>query len=117
MKKILYIIRTEADFERIVCLAIAGKEKYDQHFVFIGDFLPFFRDGILDEFQKELFNQHGFVVSDFSEFSLWGRFFKKMSGGVSVSMKQFSEKKILFFPWLFNSFLRRYISSKKAHRV
>ena len=117
MKKILYIIRTEADFERVVCLAIAGKEKYDQHFVFVGDFSPFFNDGILDEFQKELFNQHGFVVSDFSEFSLWGRFLKKMSGGFTVSMKQFSEKKILFFPWLFNAFLRRYISSTKEKMV
>ena len=73
MKKILYIIRTEADFERIVCLAIAGKEKYEQYFVFVRDFSPFFRDGILNEFQKELFNRHGFVVSDFFEFSLWGR--------------------------------------------
>lgn len=117
MKKILYIIRTEADFERVACLAIAGKEKYDQHFVFVGDFSPFFRDGILNEFQKELFNRHGFVVSDFFEFSLWGRFLKKMSGGVSVSMKQFSEKKTLLFRWLFNTFLRRYITSNKRKIV
>lgn len=117
MKKILYIIRTEADFERVVCLAIAGKEKYAQHFVFVGDFSLFFNDGILDVFQKELFNRHGFVVSDFSEFSLWGRFLKKMSGGFSVSVKQFSEKKILFFPWLFNIFLRRYITSNKGKIV
>lgn len=117
MKKILYIIRTEADFERVVCLAIAGKEKYDQHFVFVGDFSPFFNDGILDEFQKELFNQHGFVISDFFEISLWGRFFKKMSGGVSVSRQQFSQKKTLFISWLFNAFLRRYIASKKEKIV
>ena len=117
MKKILYVIRTEADFERVVCLAIAGKEKYDQHFVFVGDFSPFFNDGILDEFQKELFNQHGFVISDFCEISLWGRFFKKMSGGVSVSMQQLSQKKILFISWVFNAFLRRYIASKKEKMV
>jgi len=117
MKKILYIIRTEADFERVVCLAIAGKEKYDQHFVFVGDFSPFFSDGILDEFQKELFNQHGFVISDFFEISLLGRFLKKMSGGVSVSMRQFSQKKTLFISWLFNVFLRRYIASKKEKMV
>ena len=117
MKKMLYIIRTEADFERVVCLAIAGKEKYDQHFVFVGDFSPFFNDGILDEFQKELFNRHGFVISDFFEFSLWGRFLKKMSGGVSVSMRQFSQKKTLFISWLFNAFLRRYIASKKEKMV
>jgi hypothetical protein len=40
-----------------------------------------------------------------------------MSGGFTVSMKQFSEKKILFFPWLFNAFLRRYISSTKEKMV
>ncbi|MDA8673854.1 hypothetical protein N9M20_00150 [Gammaproteobacteria bacterium] len=113
MKKILYIIRTEADFERVVCLAIAGKEKYDQHFLFVGDLSPFFNDGILNEFQKELFNRHGFVINDFFEFSFWGRFLKKMSGGVSISIRQFSQKKRLFVSWLFNEFLRRYIASKK----
>ena len=113
MKKMLYIIRTEADFERVVCLAIAGKEKYDQHFVFVGDFSPFFNDGILDEFQKELFKQHGFVISDFFEISVLGRFFKKMSGGVSVSKWQFYQKKTLIISWLFNALLRRYIASKK----
>ena len=113
MQKLLYIVRTEADFERVVCLAIAGKEKYEQYFVFVGDFSPFFKDGILNEFQKELFNQHGFVMSDFFEISLWGRFLKKMSGGVSVSMQQFSQKKTLFISWLFNAFLLRYIASNK----
>jgi hypothetical protein len=117
MKKVLYIIRTEADFERVVCLAIAGKEKYDQHFVFVGDSSPFFNDGILDEFQKGLFNQHGFVISDFFEISLWGRFLKKMSGGVSVSIRQFSQKKTLSISWLFNAVLRRYIASKKEKMV
>ena len=106
MKKILYIVRTEADFERVVCLAIAGKEKYDQYFLFVGDLSPFFNDGILNEFQKELFNRHGFVINDFFEFSFWGGFLKKMSGGVSISMQQFSQKKILFVSWLFNAFLR-----------
>ena len=117
MKKILYIIRTEADFERVVCLAIEGKEKYDQHFMFVGDFSPFFRDGILNEFQKELFNRHGFVISDFYEISLWGRFLKKMSGGVSVSIKQLKQKKTLFIAWIFNVFLQRYITSKKKKMV
>jgi|GEM_PF-2285963 len=117
MKKMLYIIRTEADFERVVCLAIAGKEKYDQHFVFVGDFSPFFSNGILNEFQKELFNRHGFVISDFFEISLWGRFLKKMSGGISVSMRQLSQKKTLSIAWLFNAFLRRYIASKKEKMV
>ena len=117
MRKILYIIRTEADFERVVCLAIAGKEKYDQHFVFVGDFSPFFRDGILNEFQKELFNRHGFVISDFFEISLWGRFLKKMSGGVLVSMRQLNRNKTLFISWIFNAFLQRYIASKKEKMV
>ena len=117
MKKMLYIIRTEADFERVVCLAIAGKEKYDQHFVFVGDFSPFFSNGILNEFQKELFNRHGFVISDFFEISLWGRFLKKMSGGISVSMRQLSQKKTLSIEWIFNALLCYYNASKKREKM
>ena len=54
-KKLLYLVRSEADFERVVCLAIAGKEKFDQHFIFTGDFSPFFADGVNNNFQKALF--------------------------------------------------------------
>lgn len=37
MKKLLYVVRSEADFERAICLGIAGKVKYDQHFLFVGE--------------------------------------------------------------------------------
>lgn len=113
MQKLLYIIRTDADFERIVCLAIAGKEKFDQHFIFSGDFSLFYKDGIENKFQKVLFNQYGFKPTDFCEFTVVGRLFKKLSGGVSVSTDQFLLNKRLFLPWLINIFLRKHINKKK----
>lgn len=30
MYKLLYLVRTEADFERVIALAIAGKDKFKQ---------------------------------------------------------------------------------------
>ena len=117
MKKLLYVVRTEADFERAVCLGIAGKAKYDQHFLFVGDFSPFYGDGILNEFQKELFSRHDFVINDFCEFSFIGSILKRLAGGVSISMQQFSENKMLIVPWLFNAFLRRFLASRKEKIV
>jgi len=113
LKKILYIIRTEADFERVVCLAISGKEKFGQHFIFVGDFSPFYDDGIKNNFQKELFKQHGFKAIDLCDFTFPGRLFKKIFGGVFVSMEQFLLNKKLFLPWLMNTFLHRYIKKNK----
>jgi hypothetical protein len=75
-KRILYIIRSEADFERVVCLAIAGKNMYDQLFIFCGDFSPYFNDGIKNTFQKRLFRSHGFSAKDFHDYGVLGRITK-----------------------------------------
>jgi hypothetical protein len=115
--KFLYIIRTEADFERVVCLAISGKGKFEQHFVFAGDSSLFYKDGIKNYFQKELFKQHGFKPTDFCDFTLLGRLFKIFSGGISVSMEEFFLNKKLFLPWLINAFFRRYINKNKKKIV
>ena len=117
MNKFLYIIRTEADFERVVCLAISAKRKFEQHFVFVGDFSMFYKDGIKNQFQRELFGQHGFKPIDFCEFTFPGRLLKKLSGNISVSMEQFLLNKNLFLPWLMNAFLRRHINKNKKKIV
>ena len=117
MKKLLYIIRTEADFERVVCLGIAGKDKYEQHFVFVGDFSPFYSDGIQNNFQKELFNYYDFTIKDFCEYSFVGRILKKLAGNLSVSMQQFLENKSLLFFLTINALLRRYISANRKKIV
>ena len=97
----------------MVCLAISGKKKFEQHFVFIGDFSLFYEDGIRNQFHKELFTQHGFTVTDFCEFSLVGRILKGLTGSISVSLQQFLHKRALLFPWIINAFLRRHINSNK----
>ena len=117
MKKLLYVVRSEADFERAICLGIAGKVKYDQHFLFVGDFSPFYSDGILNEFQKELFSRNGFVIKDFCEFSFIGGILKRLAGGTSTSMQQFAKNKMLIIPWLAKALLQRYLSSQKEKIV
>ena len=101
----------------MVCLAISGKEKFEQYFVFVGDFSPFFEDGIQNEFQKALFNKYNFVAFDFCDYSLVGRILKKYAGSKSISLQQFQDKKSLFIPWLFNMLLRRHIISNKMKLV
>ena len=117
MKKLLYIIRTEADFERVVCLAISGKGNFKQYFVFAGDFSPFYDDGIQNQFQKKLFKKYDFNAIDLCDFSFMGRILKRFTGSRSISLQQFQDQKSLFIPWLFNMFLRRYTISNKMKLV
>lgn len=117
MKKLLYIVRTDADFERGVCLTIAGKKKYEQHFVFVGDSSPFYNDGIQNKFQKELFSRYGFTIKDFCDYSILGRILKRLAGKASVPMEQFLDNKSLVLQWIFNALLRRYLNSNKTRIV
>ena len=117
MERILYLIRTEADFERVVALAIGGKRKYKQHFVFVGDFSPFYSDGIENEFQKALFQEHGFTVHDLCESDSVGRLFKKLIGNKNVTFNNMLDKKSLMMPCLFNVILKRYVNIRKREII
>ena len=77
MHKLLYLVRAEADFERVVALAIAGKDRFRQTFVFVGDSSPFFANGICNQFQKKLFKEHGFQMKDFCDYGMIGAILKK----------------------------------------
>ena len=79
MYKLLYLVRAEADFERVVALAIAGKGRFEQKFIFAGDSSPFFVNGICSQFQKQLFKEHGFQMKDFCDYDIIGAIFKKLS--------------------------------------
>jgi hypothetical protein len=116
MKKSLFVVRSEADFERVVTLAISGKYKYQQHFVFTGDFSPFFEDGIQNIFQKKLFNQHGFMVRDFCSYDLIGRILKILCNGKRISFDMVREKKRLIIPFVFFKIFQKYIQFRK-HKI
>jgi hypothetical protein len=113
-KTILYIVRSEADFERVVCLAIAGKEKFEQSFIFAGDFSPYFNDGILNTFQKELFNSFGFIVRDVHDFGAVGKFNKWLGKGLYHNYRQVRKSLRQKFIWLVNKFLFRILESRKS---
>lgn len=95
-EKLLYLIRAEGDFERVVSLAIAGKGRFVQSFIFVGDFHPIFEYGIENKFQKKLFAQHGFRVLNLTDFSLLGKILEKFSSKEkSASLdREIKEKKI-----------------------
>ena len=117
IKKLLYIIRAEADFERVVCLAISGRKKFVQYFVFVGDFSPFFLDGIQNIFQKNLFSRFDFQVDDLCDYKFVSRLLKFLSGGKLISTQQLKDRKTLIIKFVFISLLRKYIKTRKKQLV
>lgn len=92
MKSILYLVRAESDFERVVTFSIAAKGKYNQNFVFVGDSFPFYFQGIQNKFQKYLFAKNGFKMKDFCDFDL-----------ISMMLKIFAIKRNLSFETIIKS--------------
>lgn len=115
MHKLLYLIRAEADFERVVALAISGKDQFKQTFIFVGDKFPFFNNGIKNQFQKRLFKKHNFEIKDLCDYDLIGNILKKLSLKRSIPLKEiFYSKRRLFIPYIFLFIIYKvYIKFKK----
>lgn len=119
MYKLLYLIRTEADFERVVALAIAGKDKFKQTFIFTGSLPPFFVNGIQNQFQKYLFEKHGFKVKDLCDYDMLGIILKRFSykENFSIADEVLKSRKKLFkflIPLAFLYLLRQYKEFRKG---
>lgn len=118
MKKILYLIRTEADFERVVCLCLEGKQKYIQSFIFTGDFSPFYDDGIQNRFQKYLFDREGFKVYNFYEKSLVLKIIVKLfSFKQKLSFYSVKKRKYLLLKFFAFKFFEFYLKRNKLKIV
>jgi len=117
MKKLLYIIRAEADFERVVCLAIAGRKRSKQEFIFVGDISLFFEQGIRNIFQKALFQSGGFSATNLHEFSLTGRILSKLISNPLVTLQDVRREKRMFFNWVFLRLLQRYVLHYKQRLI
>lgn len=121
MYKFLYLVRAEADFERVVALAIADKEKFRQSFIFTGDSSPFFVNGIQNQFQKELFKKHGFKIKDFCDYDLIGSILKKFSYKKDTPIDEIlhSDKKIwkYLIPLGFLFLLKKYLKLRKRRII
>jgi len=118
MYKLLYLVKTEADFERVVALAIAGKDKFKQSFVFTGSLPPFFVNGIQDQFQKYLFEKHGFKIKDLCDYDITGIILKRFSykENFSIINEVLKSRKKLFkflIPLAFLYLLRQYKELRK----
>lgn len=114
MHKLLYLIRAESDFERVVALAISGKDQFKQTFIFVGDVFPFFNDGIQDQFQKYLFEKHSFKIKDMCDYNLIGNILKKLSLKRNIPLSEiFHSNRRLFIPYIFLLIYKVYIIFKK----
>jgi len=117
MKSILIIVRTEADFERAIAIGIAAKDSYRLHYVFVGDFSPFYQEGIQNQFQKELFVRSGFEIKDFSHYSLIGRILARLSGNKKTTIETIKVRKKYVFRFLVYNLFNRYIEKKKKRII
>ena len=88
--KVLYFIRSEADLERIVSIAIPGKNHAEQYFAYYGDINILFDHGIKNKFQKHLLNSNGFKVVDIVTISFVGKLYKV------IKMTEVNNKTIRF---------------------
>lgn len=118
MHNILYLVRAEADFERIVALAIAGKDKFKQEFIYTGDSYPFFTDGINNQCLKALFKKYGFQIKDLCDYDMVGIILKKLSLKRNIEFYTIlrSNRK-LFIPLMFLFLLKGYIKFRKRKIV
>jgi hypothetical protein len=101
----------------VVCLAIAGKDKFDQHFIFSGDMSPFYDDGIKNKFQKDLFKQHGFKITDFCDYSIIGSILKRIMHAKYINKYEFIEEKKHFYRLILSFVINKFIKKAKKRIV
>jgi hypothetical protein len=122
MLRILYLIRAEADFERVIALAIAckgnaGKDKVAQFFVFAGDMSWFYKNGIKNEFQKYIFQNESFEMKNFWEFDFVCRTLSKICGENDVTLKDTLKGGKSFISFVKSVALRQLIKRRKEKIV
>lgn len=113
MNSIIILVRTEADFERAICIGISAKKNYDVHFIFVGDFSPFYFDGISNKFQKKLFKINRFKIKDFSDFDFIGKFLKRICDNRSINLDDFLSNKSLLLKYIIFKTYNKYILNRK----
>ena len=117
MNSIIILIRTESDFERAICLGISANRKYNVHFIFVGDFSPFYFDGISNKFQKELFKRNSFKIKDFSDFDMFGKLLKKLCKNRTINLKNVIHNKKLLIEYMFFRIFTNYILLRKKYLI
>ena len=113
MRTILIIIRSEGDFERAISIGLAAKNKFKLSFIFVGDFSPFYKDGIQNVFQKKLFLKSGFEIMEFSDFSFFGRKLKKLTGKKELTSKNARKNLNSLISYIFLITFKKYLSIRE----
>lgn len=113
MKTLLLIVRSEGDFERAISIGIAGKNKFKVNFIFVGDFSPFFNDGIQNKFQKKIFYDNEFQIRDFSEFDFISSILRKIIGQRKYSFSNSVNSMVWLFKFVFYAILIKYLKIRE----
>ena len=117
MNSVIILIRTESDFERAICIGISANRKYNIHFIFVGDFSPFYLDGISNKFQKELFKRNNFKIKDFSDFDIFGKLLSKLCNSRSINFKSVLYNKKLLLKYILFRIFTKYILLRKKNII
>jgi hypothetical protein len=112
--KLLYLVRSEADFERIIALGIAGRDKYTQSFIYAGDISLSFENGIKNLFQKDLFKNEGFAIKNIWEYDLICRILRRFLGKPHVTYEDVINKRSSKLSLVRSTIFRKLISRRKA---
>jgi len=75
-KKILYLVRAEADLERVISLAIPGQNYCNQEIIYYGDIDLYFERGIRNKFQKYLLSENNLNVLNATSFFFIGKIYE-----------------------------------------
>ena len=110
MRSVLIIVRTEADFERAIPIGIEIKKKFNPVFVFIGDFNPFYSQGISNNFKKNIFEKHNFKIRDFSSFDLISKFL-----GWLINYRKYNLSYNNFLKFVSFKILQEHIKTKRSN--
>ncbi len=112
---ILYLIRNEPDFERIICLARSGKNNYDQHFIFAGDYSTYFNEGIKNKFNILLSKEIGIKINDYYIYDKVARALKYFIPNYHLCVHDIKTLPDILKYLLFNVF--KYYTNKRKHQI
>ena len=116
MKHALIFFRSEADFERAICLGITLKKSMTLKLIFIGDESPFYKIGIKNKFNITLCKKQNFKVYELKDYSWLLRIICFFIDFRCLSLKDLKRSPFSLFSFLFYKFYM-FLNKKLISRI